>query len=122
MPRRTTLSPISRRAFMQGLAGLAIAGCSSSIQTSSSSFQALSNVVVYYNKSSAYHLDQIATLGSSGYRPISLSIYGSPTNPRYAAVWIKRDGPDWQPFNDLNRQQTYGSRRFRQDSRRLRPR
>ena len=33
------------------------------------------------------------TLVPQGYRPISLSVYGTPAAPLYAAVWAKRAGP-----------------------------
>lgn len=35
------------------------------------------------------------SLVPQGYRPISLSVYGARSNPRYAAVWVKRAGPEF---------------------------
>ena len=36
-----------------------------------------------------------------GWRMISLSAHGNPSNPRYSAVWVKEPGPDYVAVHDL---------------------
>ncbi|EON67670.1 hypothetical protein W97_06813 [Coniosporium apollinis CBS 100218] len=55
----------------------------------------------YYNYDSAAHQSKATALTNQGYRPISLSVYGANTNPRYAAVWVQRSGPAWQATHGL---------------------
>lgn len=56
----------------------------------------------YHGKTSTEHQQQFNTLSSQGYRIISLSIYGAPEDPRYAAVWIKRAGSAWRAIHGVN--------------------
>lgn len=57
-------------------------------------------VEAYYDVGAAEHANRITTLGWSGLRPISLSVYGDPHDPRYAAVLVHRPGPPhWQPVH-----------------------
>ena len=56
-------------------------------------------VVAYHDQTSAQHQNQVNTLGGTGYRMITLSIYDDPLNPRYAAVWVHRSGPAWVAFH-----------------------
>lgn len=58
-------------------------------------------VVEYHDASLASHGSRIFALRGQGYRPISLSVYGSPSTPSYAAVWVKRAGPKFVMFSDL---------------------
>jgi CubicO group peptidase (beta-lactamase class C family) len=41
------------------------------------------------------HQTNFNRLYREGYRMISLSVYGDPVNPLYAAVWVQRQGPAW---------------------------
>jgi CubicO group peptidase (beta-lactamase class C family) len=48
------------------------------------------NLVAWHDRSTADHVAQRDTFAAQGFRPLSLSIYGSTSDPRYAAVMVKR--------------------------------
>lgn len=50
-------------------------------------------VDAYHGKTGNEHQTLSDDLSAKGYRPISLSIYGSTGSLRYAAIWIQRAGP-----------------------------
>ncbi|MGE3171446.1 MAG: serine hydrolase [Planctomycetota bacterium] len=62
---------------------------------------ATAQVVAYHDADSAAHQGQFNTLSGTGYRMISLSVYGTPGNLQYAAVWVHRAGPNYIGFHDL---------------------
>ena len=93
----------SRRLFLGGVVGavgLGIIGCDALSQTPQP-VQFHPDYVTYHNRSAAYHQQQINNLSRQGYRPISLSLYGDPEQPRYAAVWLKRGGNAWYTFHTV---------------------
>jgi CubicO group peptidase (beta-lactamase class C family) len=49
----------------------------------------------YFGVSAAQHQTSFNKFSAQGFRMISLSIYGDPRNPLFAAVWVLRDGPPW---------------------------
>jgi CubicO group peptidase (beta-lactamase class C family) len=49
----------------------------------------------YHGVTGAQHQHNFNRLFSQGYRMISLSVYGDPSDPRYAAVWVERQGSAW---------------------------
>ncbi len=49
----------------------------------------------YHGVTAAQHQANFNTFSAQGYRMISLSVYGDPANPRYAAVWVQRQGAGW---------------------------
>ena len=49
----------------------------------------------YHGLTGAQHQSKFNSLSAQGFRIISLSVYGDPDDPRYAAVWIQRPGPAW---------------------------
>ena len=49
----------------------------------------------YHGVNGAQHQTNFDRLASRGYRIISLSVYGDPGDPRYAAVWVERSAPAW---------------------------
>src|SRR4029077_7231825 len=49
----------------------------------------------YHGVTGAQHQSKFNSLSAQGFRIISLSVYGDPGDPRYAAVWIQRPGPAW---------------------------
>ncbi|MDA0166060.1 serine hydrolase [Solirubrobacter ginsenosidimutans] len=51
------------------------------------------SVVATHDRTSADYQQQWDNLVPQGYRPISLSVYGAASDPRYAAVWVQRSGP-----------------------------
>lgn len=51
--------------------------------------------IAYHGKTSSEHQQQFNSLSSQGFRIISLSVYGDPSDPRYAAVWVERTGSAW---------------------------
>ena len=55
--------------------------------------------VAYHSVTASDHQVRFTDLSSKGYRLISLSVYGDPSNARYAAVWVQRSGPAWQGFH-----------------------
>ncbi len=57
---------------------------------------AAAQVVPYYDWAGADHSKKSIELIAQGFKLTSLSVYGNPMDPRVAAVWIKRPGP--QPF------------------------
>ncbi len=58
-------------------------------------------IAAYHDADTAVHETQVATLTNAGYRPITLTIYGTAASPRYAAVWVQRLGPNFQEFHGL---------------------
>lgn len=56
----------------------------------------------YHDVDSATHQTKTTTLGNAGYRPITISAYGTANNLRYAAVWVLRPGPNFIPFHGLS--------------------
>jgi Bacterial tandem repeat domain 1/Beta-lactamase len=49
----------------------------------------------YHGVTGAQHQSNFNHLSAQGYRMISLSVYGDPSDARYAAVWVQRQGPGW---------------------------
>ncbi len=49
----------------------------------------------YHGVTGAQHQSNFNNFSAHGYRMISLSVYGDPGDPLYAAVWIQRQGPAW---------------------------
>jgi len=52
--------------------------------------------------SGAVHQSNFDRLSGQGYRIISLSVYGEPTSPLYAAVWAQRPGAAWVEVHGVN--------------------
>ena len=48
--------------------------------------------VATHDRTHADYQQQWDTLVPQGYRPISVSVYGDRDHPRYASVWVRRDG------------------------------
>ncbi len=61
------------------------------------------DVVTYLGVSSTAHQAQFTSLSSQGYRPISLSVAGTATNPNYTAVWIRRSGAGYTAIHGVDR-------------------
>jgi CubicO group peptidase (beta-lactamase class C family) len=60
--------------------------------------------VAYHDRTGADHQAQFNALYPRGYRMISLSVYQR-SNPLYAAVWVRRDGPDWSAVHGFDASQ-----------------
>src|SRR3954463_15931113 len=58
--------------------------------------------VAYHDRTSADHQAQFDALYPMQYRMTSLSVYGARGDERYAAVWVKRTGPDWSAVHDVD--------------------
>ena len=56
----------------------------------------------YHGVSAAQHQTNFNHLVAQGYRMISLSVYGDPGNPLYAAVWVQRSGPAWEAVHGVD--------------------
>lgn len=56
----------------------------------------------YHGATGSTHQTKFNDLTSRGFRIISLSVYGDPGDARYAAVWVKRDGPAWVAVHGVN--------------------
>jgi CubicO group peptidase (beta-lactamase class C family) len=56
----------------------------------------------YHGVPSAAHQAHVDKWSAQGYRMISLSVYGDPDRPLYAAVWIRRVGPPWQEVHGVD--------------------
>jgi CubicO group peptidase (beta-lactamase class C family) len=61
----------------------------------------MTDFVAYHDRTGQDHQNQFNTLYPLGYRMISLSVY-QPSNPLYAAVWIRRQGPDWSAVHGVS--------------------
>lgn len=57
--------------------------------------------VAYHDRTGQDHQNQFNTLYPQGFRMISLSVY-QPSDPRYAAVWVRRPGPDWSAVHGVD--------------------
>lgn len=60
------------------------------------------NFQAYHGVNGAQHQANFNTFSSQGYRMISLSVYGDPGSPLYAAVWVQRSGPTWEAVHGIN--------------------
>lgn len=49
-----------------------------------------SNLVAWHGLTSAQHRQKRDHYAEKGFRPLSISVYGTPSSPRYAAVMVKR--------------------------------
>ena len=58
--------------------------------------------VAYHDRTSADHQAHFDDLYPKGWRMTSLSVYGARGDERYAAVWVKRAGPDWSAVHGVN--------------------
>jgi CubicO group peptidase (beta-lactamase class C family) len=56
----------------------------------------------YHGVTGAEHQTKFNGLSSQGYRMISLSVYGTPGDARYAAVWVHRSGPAWSAVHGVD--------------------
>ena len=61
-----------------------------------------------HDRTHADYQNQWNTLVPQGFRPISLSVYGSPASPLYAAVWVVRDGPPFEGIHGATAAQFQG--------------
>lgn len=59
-------------------------------------------ISAYHDATGATHQANYNQLSANGYRMISLSIYGATNDPRYAAVWVQRGGPQFIGFHGLD--------------------
>src|SRR5919198_1064897 len=57
--------------------------------------------VAYHDRTGADHQAHFNTLYPQGFRMISLSVYQR-SSPLYAAVWVRRDGPDWSAVHGVD--------------------
>ena len=60
------------------------------------------NWVAYHDRDSADHQAQFDSLFPKGWRMISLSVYGTRGDERYAAVWVERSWPDWSAVHGVD--------------------
>lgn len=68
-----------------------------------------SNVTgTYYDVTSSEHEERSKALKKEGYRVLSLSVYGSPPDARYAAVWTKAEGAEFETISAVD-EHTYNS-------------
>ncbi|GAA1953219.1 serine hydrolase [Microbacterium deminutum] len=58
--------------------------------------------VAYHDRTSADHQAHFDDLFPQGYRITSLSVYGRRGDERYAAVWVRRGGPDWSAVHGVD--------------------
>ena len=61
----------------------------------------MTDFVAYHDRTSQDHQNQFNSLYPQGYRMISLSVY-QPANPLYAAVWVRRPGPNWSAVHGVS--------------------
>ncbi|CAI6342508.1 unnamed protein product [Periconia digitata] len=57
----------------------------------------------YFGVSSAEHEEKSTALKAGGYRPLSLSLYGSPSEAKYAAVWIQEEGASFETIHSADK-------------------
>lgn len=80
---------ISRRLLLAGAGAATVAAALPGARAAA----AIPAWVATHDRSHADYQNQWNTLVPQGYRPISLSVYGNPAQPLYAAVWVQRSGP-----------------------------
>jgi CubicO group peptidase (beta-lactamase class C family) len=56
----------------------------------------------YHGVTGAQHQTNFNSLSAQGFRMISLSVYGDPSDARYAAVWVQRPGPAWAAVHGVD--------------------
>jgi CubicO group peptidase (beta-lactamase class C family) len=56
----------------------------------------------YHGVTGAQHQTNFNSLSGQGFRMISLSVYGDPGDPRYAAVWVQRHGAAWEAVHGVD--------------------
>lgn len=56
----------------------------------------------YHGVTGDEHQSRFDKWSVQGYRMISLSVYGDPDNPLYAAVWVQRFGPAWEAVHGVD--------------------
>jgi hypothetical protein len=56
----------------------------------------------YHGVTGAQHQTNFNKFSAQGYRMISLSVYGDPGNPLYAAVWVQRQGAAWEAVHGVD--------------------
>ncbi|OBR14422.1 Penicillin-binding protein [Colletotrichum higginsianum IMI 349063] len=60
------------------------------------------DVHTYFDLDGAAHDEKVKSLTTDGYRIISLSVYGTPPNANYAAVWVRREGPAFEAIHGVD--------------------
>jgi CubicO group peptidase (beta-lactamase class C family) len=60
------------------------------------------NFEAYNGVSGAEHQAKVTALSAQGYGMISLSVYGDPSEPEYAAVWVNRPMPRWEAVHGIS--------------------
>lgn len=55
----------------------------------------------YHGCTSQQHQEAFDRLSRQGFRMIALNVYGSPSSPRYNAVWVKRAGAAYLAFHGV---------------------
>lgn len=55
----------------------------------------MTSFIAYHGVSAVTHQQQVDDLSAQGYRPVSLSVSGTPSDARYSTIWILRTGPPW---------------------------
>lgn len=58
--------------------------------------------IPWFDQNSASHKAKMDAGYVTGFRPISLSVYGTRSSPQYAAVLVKANGPDWRSDQDMS--------------------
>ncbi|KAJ4345132.1 hypothetical protein N0V95_005904 [Ascochyta clinopodiicola] len=58
---------------------------------------------VFFDINGTEVVTRVAKLKAEGYRPISLSIHGSPTDAKYAGIWTKQDGNAYETILGANK-------------------
>lgn len=59
-------------------------------------------LVAYHDVTSSEHQSRFNALRSNKYRLISISVFGDPSDARYAAAWLREPGPPWQAAHGLS--------------------
>ncbi|MBE1489827.1 serine hydrolase [Plantactinospora soyae] len=62
----------------------------------------MSEFAAYHQVDGVTHQRRFDELAGSGFRPVVLNVSGDPDDPRYAAVWVRRPGPDWRGVHGLS--------------------
>lgn len=62
---------------------------------------ALAAFTAYHDVTGLQHQQRLESLVSQGFRVKSISVYGDPSDPRYATIYVQKEGPLWQAFHGL---------------------
>lgn len=81
------MESVDRRNFVLSMSSLSLIGAADAATAQPLTAQ---TVVAWHGRSPIEHVNLVHQWHNQGFRPSSMSLYGSPQNPTYAAIFINR--------------------------------